>query len=96
MKNGKTELVNKIVELSEVHAEETGEKRLTKKATNTFVDLFAEAVRQLVADEGDSLTIQNLLKVDKYESKPTTKRNPQTGEIIEVPAKIRTRAKANF
>ena len=52
--------------------------------------------KNLVAEEGDVLTLQNFLRIEKYKSPATNRRNPQTGETIAVPEKVRTKAKANF
>ena len=53
-------------------------------------------MKNLVAEEGDVLTLQNFLRIEKYKSPATNRRNPQTGETIAVPEKVRTKAKANF
>lgn len=95
-KKGKVELVEELVALSTEQAEETGGKKLTKKASSELVDLFTQAVKNLVAEEGDVLTLQNFLRIEKYKSPATNRRNPQTGETIAVPEKVRTKAKANF
>ena len=95
-KKGKVELVEELVALSTAQAEETGGKKLTKKAASELVDLFVESVKNLVAEDGDTLTLQNFMRIEKYTSPATKRRNPQTGEIIDVPEKVRSKAKVNF
>jgi len=97
-KNGKKELVAMLVELSstEEFKQKSGTKKLTIKAAGAMVDLFTEAIHNLVVTDGDSIAINNLVKIEKYEAAATQRRHPQTGEMMSIPAKVRTRAKARF
>lgn len=88
---GKKDLGAKIAEVSTAKGE-----KLSKVKGEAIVDLFAEAVRQLVQEEGDKLTLQNFLIIEKKMSAPRAGRNPQTGETMEIPAKLRTKVRANF
>lgn len=92
MKNGKNDLINKMVEV--YNGQEDG--RLTKIEAAKVLAVFQESVIALVQDEGDSLDLQSFLKIEKVLGAARKGRNPQTGEIIETPAKVRTKAKAKF
>lgn len=97
-KSGKAELVEVLLDLAKQHAEETDTKPVikSKKDSSTIIDLFAEAVKSLVQEEGDVLVIQNFIRLEKYLTKETRKHNPQTGEMFTVGPKLRVKAKANF
>lgn len=97
MKYTKEDLVNKMVELAHNGESESKTiKKLTKKDTRELINLFADAVQELVVNDGDALSLQGFMRIDKYLSKPTVKTSPQTGEKIDVPAKVRTRVKSSF
>lgn len=94
-KNGKVELVDKLVEVYN-EVKDPKDTRLSKRVAKDILNAFEEAVKELVAEDGDTLDMQGFVRFEKYLSKERNAVNPQTQEPIVVPAKVRTRAKAKF
>ena len=94
----KSDLVDKMVELSIDLATEKDDQtiKLTKKQAGYAVSLFAEAIRELIKEEGDKLGIVNLFTVEKYMAKPRKVNDLQNGGVREIPARVRTRIKPKF
>lgn len=94
----KKDLASKISELSKVVAEKENDskKKVSKTQAEYIIDLYGDAVRELVSGEGDKLTIQKLFVIEKYMAKPRKANNLQTGEVMEIPARVRTKIRAKF
>lgn len=72
----KSELIAKIVK----------DAGLTKKQANTCLDSFIDAIRQVVK-KSDRLAIPGLGIFGVRKTKARKGRNPQTGEVIDIPAR---------
>lgn len=70
-------------ELVDFVANKTG---LTKKDATNAIDAIVEAIVSAVKD-GGSVTLTNFGTFTAVKRKATTKRNPKTGEPVDVPAK---------
>ena len=64
-KNGKVELVDKLVEVYN-EAKDPKDTRLSKRVAKDILNAFEEAVKQLVAEDGDTLDLQGFVRFEKY------------------------------
>lgn len=81
----KTELVSFIAEKSE--------GILTKKQAELAVNLFEYAVEEALRN-GDKLQLVGFMSIEPVGRNARKGRNPQTGEEIEIPAKMDVKIKA--
>lgn len=81
----KTELVSFIAEKSE--------GALTKKQAELAVNLFEDAVVEALRN-GDKLQLVGFMSVEPVGRNARKGRNPQTGEEMEIPAKMDVKIKA--
>ena len=72
----KTELVSEIARRADV----------TQKDAGACLDAFLDTVADLVAKGGEKLVIPGYLTIEQGFRSERTARNPQTGEMINVPA----------
>ena len=72
--------------VAEVYKEKTGEK-ISQDDGLVLVKIVSEAIGR-VLEQGEEINIAGLGKFKITERKARTARNPQTGESIEVPAKL--------
>jgi DNA-binding protein HU-beta len=61
----------------------------SERIVGTILDSIVEAVT-----DGKAVRLSGFGKFDSFMSKPTTGRNPITGETIKIPSKLRIRFKA--
>lgn len=80
----KSELVAYIAEKSE--------GVLTKKAAELAVDLFGDAIVETIKN-GDKVTLVGLLTAEPAGRKARKGHNPQTGETLQIPAKMSIKLK---
>lgn len=65
----------------------------TKKDTEAVVDAFVDALAGHLA-EGNSVQLTGFGKFEVVESAPRAGRNPQTGEELHIPSKLRPKFRA--
>lgn len=60
------------------------------------LEAVESAVKESVVEDGDKLVLPGFITVEKKLAAARTARNPQTGKPVEVPEKLRTKAKIKF
>lgn len=71
---------------------DTEEFAVTQKETDAYITAIKETVMEAMA-EGDEVAIPGFLKFAVADVAPRVARNPQTGEVINVPAKKKVKVK---
>lgn len=91
MRNGKTELVNKIVEV----AGREGVK-ITKKDTAQLLKTLQTSVEELLQDAGDTVDLQGFVKFEKYETPEREFYNIATKTVETSVPSIKIKAKSKL
>jgi nucleoid DNA-binding protein len=91
MRNGKTELVNKIVEV----AGREGIK-ITKKDTAQLLKTLQTSVEELLQDAGDTVDLQGFVKFEKYETPEREFYNIATKTVETSVPSIKIKAKSKL
>lgn len=86
MKTNKKEFVASVAEIA----------GSTKKDAAHFVEAFIEATKQAVTEEGSKLQLVGFLTAQRVHKPAAVKRNPQTGEPVNVPEGTKLKAKLTF
>jgi DNA-binding protein HU-beta len=84
-KLGKEQFVRSLAEAKGLTIKEA------KEATNNVFDHIVDVVSEM--EDGDKLEFQGVVQFITTKAEATTGRNPQTGEAIDIPEKMRVRAK---
>ena len=69
-------------------AQVADEQGFTKKDTEAVIDAFVDAIKVHLSNE-NSVQLTGFGKFEVVESAPRQGRNPQTGEELHIPAKLR-------
>ncbi len=77
-------------QLTDALADRTG---LTKQDTGAVLDAFGDVLRETVAG-GEKLQLPGLLTVETVHRSARSGRNPQTGEALEIPARMAVKVTA--